>query len=105
VHDAEATIGPFGPYRSWPPKPSVDEGETVIPGAPVLEVASIERERVDLVTGKTLALLENPPFSYVIVATHPESVSMSVHKDVFDTILITYQGVTILDTLALFVVL
>jgi hypothetical protein len=83
VHDAEATIGPFGPYRSWPPKPSVDEGETVIPGAPVLEVASIERERVDLVTGKTLALLENPPFSYVIVATHPESVSMSVHKDVF----------------------
>jgi hypothetical protein len=24
-----------------------------------------------------------PPFSYVIVATHPESVSMSVHKDAF----------------------
>jgi hypothetical protein len=29
------------------------------------------------------ALLENPPFSYVIVATRRESVSISVHKDAF----------------------
>jgi hypothetical protein len=26
---------------------------------------------------------ENPPFSYIIVATHPESVSMLVHKGAF----------------------
>jgi hypothetical protein len=31
----------------------------------------------------TLALLENPHFSYVIVSTHHESVSMTVHKDAF----------------------
>jgi hypothetical protein len=57
THGAEATLGPYGPYRDSPPKPSADEGETVVPGAPVREAASTEGEHEDPVTGETLAPL------------------------------------------------
>jgi hypothetical protein len=59
AHGTEATFGPFGPYRSWPPKPNADEGETIVPGAPVRDAISTEREHVDPVTGETLAPLQH----------------------------------------------
>jgi hypothetical protein len=59
THNAEATLVPYGSYKSWPPKPNADEGETVVPRAPVCEAASTEREHVDPVTGQTLASLQH----------------------------------------------
>jgi hypothetical protein len=47
------------PYRSWPPKPSVDDGETLIPRALVREETNTKREHVDLVTVETLASLQH----------------------------------------------
>jgi hypothetical protein len=59
IHGADATLGPYGPYRSWPPKPSVEEGEAEVPGAPARETVNDEGMHVDPFTGETLAPLQH----------------------------------------------
>jgi hypothetical protein len=58
-HGPDATLGPYGPYRDWPPKTGVDADEQGIPGAPARETADTEGGRVDPVTGEALAHLRH----------------------------------------------
>jgi hypothetical protein len=37
VHGVDATLRPYGPYRTWPPKPIIEESKAEIPGAPARE--------------------------------------------------------------------
>jgi hypothetical protein len=57
THGADATLGPYRPYRDWPLKPNAEEGKTVVPGDPFRKTTNIEKERVHPVTGGTLAPL------------------------------------------------
>jgi hypothetical protein len=57
THGPEATLGPYGPPRDWPPKPTNDAPEQVVPGAPVREARQDESGQVDPVTGEALTPL------------------------------------------------
>jgi hypothetical protein len=59
THGLEATLGPYGPYRDWPPKMSDDAIDQGIPGAPVREASNAEGRLVDPVTGNALAPLHH----------------------------------------------
>jgi hypothetical protein len=37
THGPEATLGPYGPPRDWPPKAKDDAPEQAVPGAPARE--------------------------------------------------------------------
>jgi hypothetical protein len=59
THGPDATLGPYGPFRDWPPKTSdaaVDQG---VPGAPVRKAPRVEGDLVDPVTGEALAPLRH----------------------------------------------
>jgi hypothetical protein len=59
IHGPDATLGPYGPYRDWPPKTGVGTDDQGIPGAPVRETADVEGGLMDPVTGETLAPLHH----------------------------------------------
>jgi hypothetical protein len=52
MHGLNATLGPYGPPRDWPPKASD-------PGAPTREEPRDEGGLVDPVTGEALAPLRH----------------------------------------------
>jgi hypothetical protein len=57
AHGPDATLGPYGPPRDWPPRANDDAPEQAIPGAPVREAPQDEGGQVDPVTGEALAPL------------------------------------------------
>jgi hypothetical protein len=57
THGPDATLGPYGPYRDWPPKTGVGADDQGVPGAPVREASNAEGGLMDLVTGEALAPL------------------------------------------------
>jgi hypothetical protein len=59
VHSANATLGPYGPYRDWPPKTDGDDVEAAVPNAPARDAADTEKDMKGLVTGKTLDPLQH----------------------------------------------
>jgi hypothetical protein len=59
THGPDATLGPYGPYRDWPPKTGVDADDQGVPGAPVREASNAEGGLVDPVTGEALAPLRH----------------------------------------------
>jgi hypothetical protein len=59
VHGEDATLGPFGPYRTWPPKCSIEDGEEEVPGAPAREAIIGEGVHMDPVTSENLAPLQH----------------------------------------------
>jgi hypothetical protein len=59
MHEPDATLWPYGPYRDWPPKTNDDVVDPGIPGAPEHEVPNAEGGLVDPVTGETLASLRH----------------------------------------------
>jgi hypothetical protein len=59
THGPDATLGPYGPPRDWPPKASDDVVEQGVPGAPVREEPHDEGGLVDPVTGEALAPLRH----------------------------------------------
>jgi hypothetical protein len=59
THGRDATLGPYGPLRDWPPKTGDDVVDQGVPGAPVREAPRVEGGLVDLVTGEALAPLHH----------------------------------------------
>jgi hypothetical protein len=59
THGPNATLGPYGPYRDWPPKKNDDAVDQGIPGAPNREASNAEGGLVDSVTGEALAPLHH----------------------------------------------
>jgi hypothetical protein len=59
THGPNATLGPYGPYRDWPPKTGAGADDQGVPGAPARETADTEGDIVDPVTGKALAPLRH----------------------------------------------
>jgi hypothetical protein len=59
THRPDATLGPYGPYRDWPPKTNDDAVYQGILGAPDREASNAEGGLVDPVTGEALALLRH----------------------------------------------
>jgi hypothetical protein len=59
THGPDTTLGPYRPYRDWPPKTSDDVVDQGIPGAPVREASNAEGGLVDPVTGEALAPLHH----------------------------------------------
>jgi hypothetical protein len=57
IHGLDATLGPYGPYRDWPPKTGADEGNQGILGAPARDTTEVESGHVDPITGEALTLL------------------------------------------------
>jgi hypothetical protein len=57
VHEADATPGPYGPYRAWPPKRNDDDGKSEVPRAPTREMITDEGVHADPITGEKLAPL------------------------------------------------
>jgi hypothetical protein len=59
THGPDATLGPYGPLRDWPPKTSDDAVDQGFPGAPVREAPRVEGGLVDPITGEALAPLRH----------------------------------------------
>jgi hypothetical protein len=59
THGPDAALGPYGPYRDWPPKTGADADDQGVPGAPTHEVSNAEGGLVDPVTGEALAPLRH----------------------------------------------
>jgi hypothetical protein len=59
AHGPDATLGPYGPPRDWPPRASDDAAEQAIPRAPVREAPQGEGGLVDPITGEALAPLRH----------------------------------------------
>jgi hypothetical protein len=59
VHGADATRGPYGPDRAWPPKRNIDDGEAEVPGSLARETITDEGVHTDPVTGEKLAPLQH----------------------------------------------
>jgi hypothetical protein len=59
THGPDATLGPYGPLRDWPPKTGDDAVDQGVRGAPVCEAPRVEGGLVDPVTGKALAPLRH----------------------------------------------
>jgi hypothetical protein len=57
THGPEATLGPYGPPRDWPPKANDDAPEQTVPRAPVREGPQDKSVQVDPVTREALAPL------------------------------------------------
>jgi hypothetical protein len=57
THGPDATLGPYGPFRDWPPKTSDGATDQGVPGAPIREAPRVEGGLVDPVTGEALAPL------------------------------------------------
>jgi hypothetical protein len=57
-HGPDTTLGPYGPYRDWPPKTGADADNQGVPGAPAREAADAEGDLVDPVTGEALSPLQ-----------------------------------------------
>jgi hypothetical protein len=58
-HGPDATLGPYGPYRDWPPKTGADADDQRVPGAPARETTDDEGGLKDPVAGETLAPLRH----------------------------------------------
>jgi hypothetical protein len=58
-HGPDATLGPYGPYRDWPPKTGGEVDDQGVPGAPGLEAADVEGDLIDPVTDEALAPLHH----------------------------------------------
>jgi hypothetical protein len=58
-HGPDATLGPYGPYRDWPPKIGREVDDQGVPGAPGREAADVEGGPVDPMTGEALAPLHH----------------------------------------------
>jgi hypothetical protein len=59
THRPDATLGPYGPYRDWPPKTAAGADDQGVPGALARETADTEGGLVDPVTGEALAPLQH----------------------------------------------
>jgi hypothetical protein len=59
AHGPDANLGPYRPYRDWPPKTGADADDQGVPRAPVCEVSNAESGLVDPVTGEALAPLRH----------------------------------------------
>jgi hypothetical protein len=59
THGPDATLGPYGPLRDWPPKTRDDVVDQGVPRAPAREAAKFEGGLVDPVTGEALAPLRH----------------------------------------------
>jgi hypothetical protein len=59
THGPDATLGPYGPLRDWPPKTSDNAIDQGVPGAPACEAAEVKGGLVDPVTGEALAPLRH----------------------------------------------
>jgi hypothetical protein len=59
THEPDATLGPYGPYRDWPPKTGAIADDQGVPGAPARETTDTEGGLVDLVTGEALTPLQH----------------------------------------------
>jgi hypothetical protein len=59
THGPDATLGPYGPFRDWPPKASDDAVDQGVPGAPVREAPRVEGGLADPVTGAALVPLHH----------------------------------------------
>jgi hypothetical protein len=59
AHGPDATLGPYGPYRDWPPKTGVDDDDQGVPRAPARETVDDESRRADRITGEALAPLRH----------------------------------------------
>jgi hypothetical protein len=57
THGPDTTLGPYGPYRDWPPKTGAGADDQGVPRAPVREAANAEGGLMDPVTGEALAPL------------------------------------------------
>jgi hypothetical protein len=62
THRTDATLGPYGPLRDWPPKTSNDVVDQGVPGAPVREAPRVKGGLMDPVTGEALAPLCHEEF-------------------------------------------
>jgi hypothetical protein len=59
THGPDATLGPYGPYRDWPPKTGAGADDQGVSGAPARETTDNESSLVDPVTGEALAPLRH----------------------------------------------
>jgi hypothetical protein len=59
MHGPDATLGPYGPLRDWPPKASDDAVDQGVPGAPAREGPRDEGGLVYAITGEALAPLRH----------------------------------------------
>jgi hypothetical protein len=59
THRPDATLGPYGPYRDWPPKTGAGANDQGVPRAPVREAANTEGGLMDPVTGEVMAPLRH----------------------------------------------
>jgi hypothetical protein len=57
-HGPDATPGPYGPYRDWPPKTGADTDNQGVPRAPGCEMADTEGGLLDPMSGEALAPLQ-----------------------------------------------
>jgi hypothetical protein len=57
THRPDATLGPYGPYRDWPPKTGAGADDQGVPEDPARETADTKGGRVDPVTCEALAPL------------------------------------------------
>jgi hypothetical protein len=55
----DATLGPYGSYRDWPPKTGGDKVDQGVPGAPARETVDDDGQHADPVTGEALAFLQH----------------------------------------------
>jgi hypothetical protein len=68
THGPDVTLGPYGPYRDYPPKTGAGADYQGAPGALVRETAAGEGALVDPVTGETLAPLHHEELPHNPVA-------------------------------------
>lgn len=57
IHGADATLGPHGLYREWPPKATTEIDGVVVPGAPVRAPTSEGGGDKDPITRETFSAL------------------------------------------------
>jgi hypothetical protein len=55
THGPDATLGPYGPYRDWPPKTGADADDQGVPGAPIHGASNAEGGLVDPAPKEALA--------------------------------------------------
>jgi hypothetical protein len=59
THGPDVTLGPYGPYRDWPPKTGAGADDQGTPGTPICEGANAEGGLMDPVTGEAPAPLRH----------------------------------------------
>jgi hypothetical protein len=59
THGPNATLGPYGHYKDWPPNSRTGADDQGVTGAPARKTANTEGDLVDPVTGEALAPLRH----------------------------------------------